>query len=67
MIGAIDFYRGAKILIDHNGDQAESVAMKRAEAFKSKGSLDGLGVWTRIAGVIKALQRTKRMSGEVRT
>ncbi len=53
MIGDLDIYRTAKLLVDKHGDEAPIQGPMKADAMIDKGDLDGRAVWQRIAEAVK--------------
>lgn len=45
MIGDLDIYRSARLLIDQYGDEAPIHAAMQADAMLEKGDLEGQAVW----------------------
>lgn len=54
----LDVYRTAKVLLDKYGDDAPGEVAKRADDMLSKGDLDGVLVWRRVAHAVRELTRT---------
>ena len=54
----IDIDRGANLLIDQYGDDAEIHAAMRVDALMEAGDVDGVAAWKRIMRAIEALQGT---------
>ncbi len=53
MIGDLDIYRTAKLLVDKHSVEAPIHAAMKADAMIDKGDLDGRAVWQRIAEAVK--------------
>ncbi len=64
MIGALDIYRSARLLVDQHGDEAPIHAAMQADAMLDKGDLDGAAVWRRIVEAINELLSTRPSDGE---
>ena len=60
----IDVWRTAHVLVSQHGDQAASVAAKRADELFAKDDFVGAAVFTRIVRAILELERTKPRDGE---
>ncbi len=65
MIPNLDFYRSARVLVKHHGQDAPIEAAMRADAMLDKGDLDGYAVWKRILRAVEELQGSEPKSGEV--
>ncbi len=51
----LGIYRSAKLLIDQHGQDALLAAVRRADALRDKGDLDGQATWLRIRAVVVKL------------
>ena len=58
MTPQLDIYRTANVLISAYGDQALSIATKRAEALSEQDDIDSAAVWLGVIRAIKALKST---------
>ena len=64
MLGEIDIYRSAAVLIKKHGDDAVIEAARRADAMLDRGDLTGQRIWKAIIKVIEEIQREDRKEGE---
>ncbi len=55
----LDIYRAAMLLVDKHGDEAHTVAKKRADVLKAAGDNDGYATFTRIIQGIRELGRVE--------
>ena len=60
----LDIYRSAKLLIDQHGQDAAHEAVRRADALRDKGDLDGLAVWLKIRAAVAELLKETQGDGE---
>jgi len=51
----IDIYRSAKLLIDQHGQGAVLEVVRRADALRDEGNLDGQAVWLRVGAAVLEL------------
>ncbi len=58
-IDDIDMCRAAKLLIEKHGDEAATIAIKRATEMLDAGDVDGHAVWKRTLQAIEQLESTK--------
>ena len=59
----LDIFRSAKLLIHQHGQDAAHEAVRRTDALRDKGDLDGQAVWLRIRAAV--LELLKPGDGEV--
>ncbi len=64
VIGDLDTYRSANLLVKHHGQDAPIEAAMRADAMLDKGDLDGCAVWRRILRAVGELLRVGPVEGE---
>lgn len=64
MIGLLDAYRCAKLLLDRYGRGAEFHAAARADELEAAGDEAGRKAWMRILAAMDELTRTQRRPGE---
>jgi hypothetical protein len=57
MIHDLDIYRGAKLLIDQHGQDAQIRAAERSDELLEKGDTEGAAIWRTIIAAIEELQR----------
>jgi hypothetical protein len=60
MIGEIDIWRAANLLLAQHGSNAGSQATMQADTLAAKGDPHGTRLWLRIAHAIDDLQRQQR-------
>lgn len=53
----IDIWRVANLLIEEHGDEAVSLASKRADAMLAQSDTDGFTAWLQVVKAIETLQR----------
>jgi len=56
MIPDLDIWRTANLLIQQHGENAEKVAIRRAEEMNEENDLDGFMTWRRIRTAVATLQ-----------
>ncbi len=59
MIGGIDIWRSANVLVKRYGEDAVLEAAKRADELLEAGDMDGYTAWKRIVAAIEDLQRSQ--------
>ena len=64
MVGNLDIYRSASVLIREHGEDAALEAAQRADAMLERGDMEGLAVWKRIITAVEEIQRQDRRPGE---
>ena len=64
MVGDLDAYRSAAVLVREHGEDAAPEAARRTDAMLEKGDLEGLAVWRRIVGAVEEIERQERRPGE---
>ena len=55
MVGDLDIYRSAELLIDQHGEDAPIFAAMQADKCLAAGDLDGKATWMRVIGAIQEL------------
>ena len=60
LIGRIDLWRAAKLMVDRYGSEAEIQAAMRADEHLASGNLDGRMTWLLTMGAIRDLQRGRK-------
>jgi hypothetical protein len=58
MTSQLDIYRTAGVLLKQYGDQALSIATKRANALAEQDDIEGAATWLAIIRAVKALRAT---------
>lgn len=64
VLADIDIWRSANLLLRRHGKDAAIVAAQRADECMSKGDVEGLRVWKRIAEAMLELLKEKPEEGE---
>ena len=64
MIGDLDLWRAAQIMVKRYGNGATIEAAMRADEFLDQGNLDGKRQWMPIMQTIEELQRERPRDGE---
>ena len=64
MVGDLDVYRSAAVLVREHGRDAALEAARRADAALERGDVEGLAVWKRIVGAVEEIERQERRPGE---
>ena len=63
MISDLDIYRAAQMIVKRYGEDAPTLATKRATAMLEAGDLDSYAVWKRILRAVEELQGTEPKPG----
>ncbi len=59
MITDLDIYRAAQVIVKRYGEDAPTLATKRATAMLEAGDLDSYAVWKQILRAVEELQGAK--------
>ena len=60
MIGDLDIFRAAKLVIDNHGEDAALFAAARTAVLAGEGDAEGAAIWRQITAAIEELQRERR-------
>jgi hypothetical protein len=60
VIGDLDIFRAAKLVIDNHGEDASLYAAARTAVLAGEGDLDGAAIWRQITAAVEELQRERR-------
>jgi hypothetical protein len=58
MTSQLDIYRAAQVLLKQYGDEAFSIAMKRAKALAGQNDIERAAMWLGVMRAIRALTST---------
>jgi len=61
MASDLDLLRGAKLVLDHHGEDALTYAVRRADALLERGDPQGYEVWSAILGLLEAARAHLRV------
>ena len=64
MVGDLDVYRSAAVLVREHGEDAAPEAAQRATAMLEKRDVEGAAVWRRIVRAVEEIERQERRPGE---
>jgi hypothetical protein len=54
MVSELDILRGAKVVLDHHGQDALTHAARRADALLERGDVQGYELWIAILAVLES-------------
>jgi hypothetical protein len=60
VIGDLDIFRAAKLVIDNHGEDAALFAAARTAVLAGEGDAEGAAIWRQITAAIEELQRERR-------